>query len=117
MLLTTGFNQGDNLCKLKTFLASRSKLVALLAGSSNNAILTRRDLQSVDWKEEMHQLLDEALAHIKVRCEVENSIIAGSCNNAILYLAADFDMCQSFVQQLMHLLFPVHTLKVAARVK
>ncbi len=37
---------------------------------------TRRDLQSVDWKEEMHQLLDEALAHIKVRCEVENSIIA-----------------------------------------
>ncbi len=27
----------------------------------------------------MHQLLDEALAHVKVRCEVENSIIATAC--------------------------------------
>jgi hypothetical protein len=37
---------------------------------------TRRDFQSVDWKEEMRQLLDEALAHVQIRCEVENSIIA-----------------------------------------
>lgn len=39
---------------------------------------TRRNLQSVDWNEEMRQLLDEALAHVKVRCEAENSIIAAA---------------------------------------
>jgi hypothetical protein len=39
---------------------------------------THRDLQSVDWKEEMHQLLDEALAHVQIRCEVENNIIAAA---------------------------------------
>lgn len=37
---------------------------------------TRRDFQSVDWKEEMRHLLDEALIHVQSRCTVEASIIA-----------------------------------------
>ncbi len=37
---------------------------------------TRRDFQSVNWKEEMRPLLEEALIHIKGRVIVEASIVA-----------------------------------------
>lgn len=37
---------------------------------------TRRDLHSVDWKEEMRSTLDEALFHVRTRCTVEHSIVA-----------------------------------------
>lgn len=36
---------------------------------------TRRDLHSVDWKEEMRRTLDEALMHVRTRCAVEHSIV------------------------------------------
>jgi len=37
---------------------------------------TRRDLHSVDWREEMRRTLDEALVHVRTRCAVEHSIVA-----------------------------------------
>ncbi len=37
---------------------------------------TRRDLHSVDWREEMRRTLDEALIHVRTRCTVEHSILA-----------------------------------------
>ncbi len=36
---------------------------------------TRRNFHSVDWVEEMHRMVDEALIHINTRCAVENSIV------------------------------------------
>ena len=37
---------------------------------------TRRDLHSVDWREEMRRMLDDALLHVRTRCTVEHSIVA-----------------------------------------
>jgi hypothetical protein len=37
---------------------------------------TRRDLHSVDWREEMRHMLDDALLHVRTRCIVEHSIVA-----------------------------------------
>ena len=37
---------------------------------------TRRDLHSVDWREEMRHTLDDALLHVRTRCTVEHSIVA-----------------------------------------
>ncbi|HEU5381660.1 MAG TPA: hypothetical protein VFV38_40085 [Ktedonobacteraceae bacterium] len=37
---------------------------------------TRRDFLSVNWKEEMHRMVQEALVHVSTRCSVENSIVA-----------------------------------------
>jgi len=37
---------------------------------------TRRDFQSVNWKEDMHRMVNEALAHVRDRCAVEHSIVA-----------------------------------------
>src|SRR6185312_4044484 len=39
---------------------------------------TRRDLHSVDWREEMHHMLNDALLHVRTRCLVEHSIVATS---------------------------------------
>jgi hypothetical protein len=36
---------------------------------------TRRDFQSVDWKDEMHRMVEEALIHVRDRCIVENNIV------------------------------------------
>jgi hypothetical protein len=36
---------------------------------------TRRDFHSVNWKEEMHRMIEEALIHVNTRCTVENSIV------------------------------------------
>src|SRR5205807_745371 len=37
---------------------------------------TRRDLHSVDWREEMRHTLEDALLHVRTRCAVEHSIVA-----------------------------------------
>ena len=37
---------------------------------------TRRDLHSVDWREDMRHMLDDALLHVRTRCIVEHSIVA-----------------------------------------
>ncbi|HEY4033066.1 MAG TPA: hypothetical protein VGL94_03775 [Ktedonobacteraceae bacterium] len=46
----------------------RKKIEQLLAA-------TRRDLSRVDWRQDIPRILEEALIHLKGRCEVEHNII------------------------------------------